>query len=180
MRFRRRPLRGRLFRPRIHPIRRKLREAHRSLEAGRPAEAGKTFAEIAEAAADLDRPIASQLFLQAGRAYLAAGKTELARTLLMQGIRTMIEQRDPRLGPVSQRLIAELRDEGFPDFAQAVEEIIPADFGMAPRGSLTPPSPQLPAKCPYCGGSVHADQVDRSEPERPACAYCGSPLLGDK
>jgi len=180
MRFRRRPLRRLRFRPRIHVFRRKLREAHRWMETGRPAEAGKIFAEIAQAAADHDRPIASQLFLQAGRAYLDAGKMEMASSLLMQSLRIMIEQGDPRLGPISQRLTAELRAKGYPDLAQAMEQILPADLVMSARGSLAPTAPDLPAKCPYCGGNVHAEQVDRSDPERPACAYCGSPLLGDE
>jgi len=180
MRFGRRPLRGRFFRPRAHPIRRRLRKAHRAMEAGRPAEAGKIFAELAEAAASLDRPIASQLLLQAGRAYLAAGEKETARSLVMRGIRMMIEQGDPRLGPLSQRWMAELRDRGFPDIAQDIDENIPAELRKAPSTSSAPPSPALPAKCPYCGGSVRADQVDRTEPDRPACAYCGTPLLGDE
>jgi len=180
MRFRRRPLRGRFFRPRALPIRRRLRKAHRAMEAGRPEEAGRIFAEIAETAAGLDRPIASQLFLQAGRAYLAAGEKETARTHVMRGIRMMIEQGDPRLGPVSQRWMAELRDRGLPDIAQAIDENVPAEAREAPPTSSAPPSPPLPAKCPYCGGSVHADEVDRTEPDRPACAYCGTPLLSDE
>lgn len=180
MRFRRRPLRRRLFRPRFRPVRRKLREAQKSMQAGRPAEAGKGFAEIARAAAEQNRPVASQLFLRAARAYLAAGDIETAEPLVMQGLHLMLELGDPRLVPISQRLMAELRDQGYPDLAQAIEKIIPANVGMAQQGPLTTPLPQLPAKCPYCGSSVHADEVDRTDPERPACAYCGTPLLGDE
>ncbi len=178
MQFRRRPLRGRILLPRLHPFRRKLRLAHRWMEAGRQAEAAQTFAELAEVALDHDRPIASQLFLQAGRASLSAGRADQARSLLLRGIRLMLEQGDPRLGPVSQRLTAELRSSGHSALAEAVEDLVPSPAGLTPSGSSTSLSPGLPAKCPYCGGNVHADQVDLADPDRPACAYCGSPLLG--
>ncbi len=179
MRFRRRPLGRRLFRPHLHPFRRRLRQANRWVESGRPVEAAQSFTELAQAAADHERPIASQLYLQAFRGYLAAGEIELAKSRLLQGIRLMIDQEDPRLGPVASRLCTELRRDGHLELAQAVEQIIPSRRAQPAPEFSAAASPGLPAKCPFCGGNVHHDQVDRTDPERPACAYCGSPLLGD-
>ena len=180
MRFRRRPLFRRVLRPRLHPFRRRLRQAHRWMETGRESDAAESFAELGKIALDHERPIASQLFLQAGRAYLAAGKFARAEAALNEGIRLMVDQSDPRLGPVAKRLTADLRRSGQPDLAVEIERMLPAS--AAGETHAAPPGPgldELPAKCPYCGGSVHSDQVDRTDPARPACAYCGSPLVGD-
>lgn len=178
MRFRRRPILGRALRPRLHPFRRRLRQAHRWMETGRPADAAQSFDELAQTALDHDRPIASQLFIQAGRAYLAAGNLERAELTLTQGIRLMIEQDDPRLGPVAQRLAADLRGGSHSDLADAIQQLLPPPLPAVAHQTAKQRTHALPAKCPYCGGSVHSDQVDRTDPERPACAYCGSPLVG--
>jgi hypothetical protein len=177
MRFRRHPARRLGFRPRLHPLRRRLAQAHRWMESGQYASAAARFSELAEAAVARGRPIAAHLFLQAGRAHVAAAQLEDGRAALQQGFDLLAENRDPRLVPASQRILAELRQEGYDDLACALEEANPYVSGES-RAKLSPlPDQKLPPKCPYCGGSVHTDEVDTSDPDRPACAYCGSPLL---
>jgi hypothetical protein len=166
---------------RQRPLRR-LAEAHRRMEEGNYAEAAERFFDLAVRARRRRLPVASQLLLQAGRAYAAAGETGAAEQCLLDGFGMMSARNDPRLGPVSRRVLDQLRADGHTELADTAD----ASLRLQPDQASSPPDtsppssqPGLPAKCPYCGGNIHLDQVDYSDPGRPSCAYCGSPLLGE-
>lgn len=152
------------------------------MQAQRFDDAAQEFQALAQEAERLDLPAAPQLFLQARRALRSAGRESEAKPLLLRAFHLMDERHDPRLVPIGRRLVDDLRADGRSDLATALE----AELGALPSaaGATTvpwTPAPrlQLPAKCPWCGGSVHTDEVDWSDPERPGCAYCGSPLVGN-
>jgi hypothetical protein len=169
MRNRIRPLQRRLLR-RERGVIRRLAEAHR-------------FSRLAVRAERRGLPIAAQLMVQAGRAFVADGQMDAAEMSFARAFQLMQAESDPRLGPVSRQVLADLRRDGHDVMADSLESTLSPGLGV-PRTAAGLPTgvqaPRLPAKCPYCGGSVHAEQVDRTDPDRPGCAYCGSPLLGDE
>jgi hypothetical protein len=152
------------------------------MEMGDYEAAALAFQTLAHKAVQMNLPSAPQLLLQAARALLAGGGEAGARPLLLQAFQIMAERRDSRLGILGRRVLEELRGTDHADLAAAVQAELDALPGGLPAtaNTTTPASrARLPAKCPWCGGSVHTDEVDWAETDRPECAYCGSPLLGE-
>jgi hypothetical protein len=178
---RNRPLGRRLLVRRERGVIRRVAEAHRWMEEGNFERAADRFSRLAVRASRRGLPIASQLLVQAGRAYAGAGQIDAAEISFGRGFEMMSQEDDPRLGPVCRQVLAELRRDGHSDLADRLAAGLPAGpalAGSAAGGQAAPPhAKRLPAKCPFCGGSVITEQVDRTDPERPGCAYCGSPLL---
>jgi ribosomal protein S27AE len=76
--------------------------------------------------------------------------------------------------------VAELRARDLEEEAAVLEAEI-RDALAAHGRSLSPQpgspaEPRLPAKCPYCGGSVLASEVEWIDERSAICDYCGSPL----
>lgn len=160
---------------------RHLKKAHKLMEEGQPAEAAAIFDELAHEASKRGIPRAPQLYLQAGRAWIEAGKVEDGMQRLQDGLKLMskMEQLN-RLQRIGQRILAELRSRGLTEQAAALEpeiQSILAVHGLsltAVPGSVA--APRLPAKCRYCGGNVLPDEVEWVDTHRASCVYCGSLL----
>jgi hypothetical protein len=160
----------------------RLQEANRLLAEGRAAEAAAIFAELADQATSLGIPRSPQLHIQAGRAWMRAGKRTLGLDRLVLGLRTMAEMGQmARLPRATRRILAELQAQGMEDEASEIQARMLASLPGGALDSAEPPTPspsrgRLPSKCPHCGGTVLADLVEWIDPLSAICDYCGSVL----
>jgi len=190
-RFRRPILPPRRRFPPLHrrPIRRraaknvveKLQAAHSLLAQGKSKEAAAIFSELADAAAKRGIPRAAQLNLQAGRALIEAKEVKSGMDRIRQGLTLMAETNQiTRLPNLARRILTELRDKGLPAEAAAIESEIQSllsKHGLTLAAAVDSADKRsLPAKCPYCGGNVHPDEVEWFQQQHAMCAYCGSRL----
>jgi hypothetical protein len=158
-----------------------LRKAHSLLEEGKPDEAAAIFCELADAATKRGIPRSAQLNLQAARALIAAGKVEPGLDRIRQGLSLMAKMRQfARLPNVCRRILDDLKEQGLVKEAGGIEAEIQALLSEHGLSLATPASigdkRNLPAKCPYCGGNVHPEEVDWLDSKQAMCAYCGSRL----
>jgi DNA-directed RNA polymerase subunit RPC12/RpoP len=172
----RRPLRQRAARIAMD----RLRTAHSLLEQGKPQEAAAIFAEIADAAANRDIPRAAAINLQAGRAYIAANDVETGLEQIRHGLEMMASTGQvARLPYIGRRVLAELRERGLVEEAQAIEAEIQSllsKHGLSLAKDIdTTDEGRLPVKCPYCGGNVQPNEVEWLR-HQAVCDYCGSRL----
>jgi len=182
----RRPIR-RPFRPRrAFPARRppiaqpalaRLRRAHQLMERGDFLAAAAIFAELADGAERRGIPRGAQLHFQAARAYLKAGDEEHTRERITRGIdlleRTGQMERLAVLGP---RIVAELREHGLTEDAEALEKRL-ADLPVVePMTGAAGKTASLPTKCGSCGGTIRPDEVEFLDAHSAVCSYCGSVL----
>jgi DNA-directed RNA polymerase subunit RPC12/RpoP len=173
----RRPLRQRAARIAVD----RLRMAHSLLEQGKSREAAAIFSEIADAAADRGIPRAAVLNFQAGRAFIAANDVETGLVQIRHGLEMMASTGQvARLPNIGRRILAELRQRGLIEEAQAIEaeiQTLLSNHGLSLAMAVnTADEGRLPAKCPYCGGNVQPDEVEWLQHQQAVCAYCGSRL----
>lgn len=174
-----RPLRPRT--PAVRAALKQLQHAHNLMAQGKPAEAAPILEALADKAEARGIVRAPQLNLQAGRAWLEAKETERAFARLRKGLQLMQSMGQwHRLQAAGPRVLADMRQHDLTDEATALEaelkEILAQGgltLGRAPVGER---AHRLPAKCPYCGGTVMSDEVDWVEDGRAVCDYCGSIL----
>lgn len=189
--FRRRPFRRPLMGrpPLAEPARRALMHAHRLMEAGNYAEAAQAFellASEAQARGMLNR--APQLYFQASRAHMLAGQLPAALESLYKGLGLLAEaQRWQGLYKAGLRAVAELKQQGHAKEAEQVQAWIDAavkDHPEAKQAALAAPAPgrprRIPAKCPFCGGSIKPNEVEWLDDSTAECPYCGSPVQSEE
>jgi hypothetical protein len=161
----------------------RLKLAHKLLETEDYAQAGAVFEELGVAALRRSIPRAPQLFLQAGRAYAKAGNAQKGTELLIKGLRAMAKMGQVhRLPIVSRRILNGLRELGMTSEYQILEGEInqllpPMDLSLQSEDKM-PTTAKLPPKCPYCGGTVHPDEVDWINEYAATCDFCGSVIEG--
>jgi hypothetical protein len=151
----------------------RLRRAHAWLEAGEHLRAAAAFDELAAGAQARRLPQGAWLMLQAGRAWLLAGRPDHSQPRFQEGLRLLEEQGDrDRAQLVAHQIIVELERRGLADQASSIASWRsgPGDRPMAARDIQL----SLPAKCPYCGASVLPGEVDGYAEGQAMCAYCGS------
>ncbi|MEW6569290.1 MAG: hypothetical protein AB1449_14230 [Chloroflexota bacterium] len=156
----------------------RLQQAHAWLAQGAYPQAAALFTELAEEASARGLPRAPQLFLQAGRAHILAGETASGIACLRQGLTRMAKLGQVgRLPRVAHRVLDELRARGLSTEADSLQAELPAlvpglrvEAPLAASGSAR----RLPAKCPYCGGTVHPESVEWLDEMSATCDYCGS------
>jgi DNA-directed RNA polymerase subunit RPC12/RpoP len=163
----------------------RLNFAHSLLENEEYTQAATVFEELAAFALRRRAPRAPQLFLQAGRAYLMAGNHRHGVDLLIKGLRLI-----PRLGHsskipiIGERILSNLREMELHQEYQTVElELnqllkhydLRHDMKEVIHSQIT-----LPSKCPYCGGTVHPDEVEWINENSVECTYCGSVVEGSR
>jgi len=159
----------------------RLRQAHARLAEGDYPQAAALFGELADSAAVHGLPRAPQLALQAGRAWVLAGDLPHGLPRLRQGLTLLVQMgQRARLPAVAGRVLAELRARGHAAEADALENelrtLAPGLALPAAPAATGPARRRLPAKCPYCGGSVHPDAVEWLDETSAACEYCGSTI----
>ena len=159
------------------PVVRRLRRAHRLLEAGEYAEAAESFEPIAEEAGTLGLPLAAPLSVEAGVAWILAGELERGLTFAERGLDWLHEgEPGPRLAILRDRVVEALQKTGHPSEASALMQ----KYAGGPRPRMTSVRGRLPPSCPQCGGRVRPDEVEWVDNSTAVCDYCGSILQAEK
>lgn len=165
-------------RPSVPPA---LRRANRMLESGDHANAAKNFSQLAQEAEDRDQiHHASMLYLRAGHAYALAGQAAEAVQAGMKGLGLIKESgRWGLLSRAGGRFSLTLVDSGFERESAEVQGWL--DNALSSHQSEVTKdtvsmrdTANLPAKCPYCGATIHPDEIEWLSNDMVECAYCGS------
>lgn len=162
-----------------------LQRANQFMAAGQYAAAADIFEQFAHTAQERNGPRAPQFFLEAGRARILAGEVAVGIIHLRQGL-TIIASRGnyQRLQNVGSRFVNELNQRGLKaeasDLEAWIKKTLPGSYKPGPASSPAFAKPRLlPTNCPGCGGPIHADEVDWSDPYTAECAYCGTAVLAE-
>lgn len=188
--FRRRPLRRPLGRPMagraLAPapaVPRALVLANQAFESGDYPEAAQRFAAIAAAAEGRGGPRAPQFYFQAGRACLLAGEIDPGMGHLKRGLMLLSRRGDhARMQTAGSRIVSELEGRGLQDQARQVSEWLQAEL---PKGfeAVAPSAPRqavFPTHCPSCGAGLRPTETDWLDDLTIECAFCGSPVRGER
>ncbi len=168
------------LRPAARAAMARLQQAHVWMAQGQFLPAAQAFLELGEQAQAHGLPRAPQLFLQAGRAYLLAGEIERAVGCIRRGLTLMARLGQlGRLPRVAHYALEDLRGRGLHEEAARLQAELAAlspgiDLTRAASAPAAVHKRQLPAKCPYCGGTIHPETVDWIDDSSATCDYCGS------
>jgi hypothetical protein len=146
-------------------------------------EAADLFERLAELAARRTPLRAAHLYFEAGQARLLDGAIDSGMQNLAEGASLLASSGHYELlARISQRLLEELRRQGLEQeaavWARKLDDLLEASpTAISPEGFHAETA--LPAKCPYCGGSLHPGEVERVGTDGALCSYCGSVVSGD-
>jgi hypothetical protein len=157
----------------------RLQHAHTALARAEFAAAAAEFESLADEAETLGHPRASALHLQAGTAWYRAGQPDSGLARIRRGLALLGDSFDPgRARRIGERVAGDLEAWGMADASAAIRAEVSQLGGPAPEPEKSEPGPlpQLPAKCPHCGGNVHAGELEWADVQTAICDYCGSPL----
>ncbi|MBI5841835.1 MAG: hypothetical protein HZB19_17235 [Chloroflexi bacterium] len=166
------------FAPAIPP---RLQRANQLLANGNYAEAALAFLELARGAEDRFPERAPFLYLQAGRAAILDGQTQMGIAHLRRGLTMLGTQgRFVRMQNAGQHAVEELNARGLSAEAAEIAELINGNIPQRSEHETSPArKPTLPTHCPNCGGSLRPDEVEWLDDLTAECTYCGSPVRGD-
>jgi hypothetical protein len=159
-----------------HPALQRLRGAHAMFDAGEYASAAAEFRDLAERGEAAGIPRSTQVYVLAGLSYMFAGSPKEGMRDLERGIEVATRFGQlPRLAGAAPRITSELRGHGFEKEADAFVASLEAAL-KRPLAAPVPEgqTPRLPAKCPYCGGTIHPGEAEWVDERSIACDYCGS------
>lgn len=183
--FRRRPPRGgfrRAGRTEVHPL---LKRANNLLMTGQFAEAAEAFEQLADGALARQGPRAPLFFLQAGRARILNGQSNIGIEHLKHGLKLFADRGDmQRVHHAGKRVLAELNERGLSSEAKQIQDflntILPKGFAALPEENIPEgKQPLLPTHCPSCGAAIKPDDVEWLDEVTAECEYCGSPVRGE-
>lgn len=178
--FRRALIRG-AAQPAVPPL---LKQAHELMARKDFAGAAAAFEKLARGAEARNHPKTAHLYLQAGRAHILAGTRPAGFAFLKQGLNLLVG-RPAQLHQLGNRVVTELNEQGMSTEAQEIAGWLKTVLPAAPEGTRMGPAatsarkPLLPARCPGCGGTVRADEVDWLDEATAECTWCGSPLRAE-
>jgi hypothetical protein len=165
----------------IPPI---LLEANLAFDKGEFGLAAELFEQIAKAADGRGGPRAPLFHLQAGRARIYAGQTTLGMPSLKRGLELLAQRKQfARLQQSGQRVFAELQKRGLTKEAAEIETFLNPSLSAPPAiegQSIPAERPILPTHCPQCGAALQPDEFEWLDESTAECAYCGSPVRGEK
>ena len=164
---------------RIPPM---LRVAHEFMQSGRYAEAEKAFQQLARGAETRLPERAPFLYLQAGRAAILDGQTQVGVGHLRRGLTMLASQRRyPRMQMLGQRAVDELKERGLQAEAAEIASLLEGNMPQRTEAEPMAPArkPVLPTHCPSCGGALRPDEIEWFDEATAECAYCGSPVRGN-
>ncbi len=165
--------------PDVPPI---LQRANNLLDKGEYLRAAEAFEQLADMAEKRNGPRAPMFYLQAGRAWLLAGKAPAAVDHFKRALALFAERgQNGRVSQAGVRITTELEARGFKKEAGELKtylhELLPGPI----KFTQSPPSTRqitLPTHCPYCGAAMRPDEVEWLDEKTAECAYCGSPVRG--
>jgi hypothetical protein len=154
---------------------------------GAPAEAAPIFARLSDQAQRHHMPVrAANLALQASRAHLAADMVDSAVAQARRGLHLLAQTgKDGRLALLLPRITTTLRDKGYGDQAEELDEDVRESLQDAGRSLdevkrrvARPPEDRgdLPAACQGCGAPLTPDDVAWHDARTAECLYCGAVL----
>ena len=169
--------------------RRALANAFRLMESGNFPEAADAFERLAQDASSRGIPQrAAHLYLQSGRAYLLANQFEHGIILIRHGLNLLAEiQHWSALESNGQSAISELRKLGQIQAADEIQRWLKSNMrdhlealsiSREETVSRSKP-PNIPEKCPFCGGTIRPNDVERLDDNSVECPYCGSTVKSD-
>src|SRR5690349_10865902 len=128
-----------------------LQEANFNFDKGEYGRAGELFEQLAQTADTRGGPRASIFYLQAGRARLFAGQTNLGIPSLKRGLQLFAQRGQfHKLHRFSQRVIYDLRSRGLTAEAAEIEAWLKNMAPSLPAVNLQPTAekrPTLPTHC---------------------------------
>lgn len=152
-----------------------LGRANHLLEQGKPGQAAKLFAQLAQGAENTGHPRkAANLYAQAALAFADAhadaDALNQARIALNQFIQL---EMDERATTFLSNITTKLRSNGKASIAETLEREFSdkIDTSASAEPELRK---RLPAKCPQCAAPVRTDEVDWIDDASAECAYCGA------
>jgi hypothetical protein len=157
-----------------------LQEANFAFDKGDYGRAGELFEKIAQAADARGGPRAPILHIQAGRARVFAGQTQLGIPSVKRGLELFAGRGQlHKLHQAGTRVIAELKARGLDSEAAEMQswlaKLAPG-MSAVESGPVPARRPVLPTHCPSCGAAVRPDEVEWLDDVTAECAYCGSPV----
>ncbi len=172
----------RLFRgmgkPNIPPM---LQRANQMMAAGDYENAAIAFKNLAQGAEERFPQRAPILYMEAGRAAIYSGQTQVGVAHLRRGLTILASQgRIHRMQMLGQRAMDELKARNL---TTEVNEIAQLIQGNLPKEIPTQPpavkKPVLPTHCPSCGAAVRPNEVEWLDEVTAECDYCGSSVRGE-
>jgi hypothetical protein len=162
------------FNPRRQAFENQISQAHALFETGQFLQAGQLFEELAAIAEARNGPRAPRFYMQAGRCYIHAQKTNQGMVLLEKGRQKFIQSGRP---DVAAKICFWLKDEveslGLVEQAQIINNWA---GGLSTSPSQPEKHPALPVKCPSCGAPIHPNDINWLDSVTAECDFCGSPL----
>ena len=157
-----------------------LQEANFVFDKGDYGRAAELFEQIAQVADARGRPRAPLFHLQAGRARILAGQSELGVPSLKRGLEILSQRKQfPQLQKAGSRVINELTEQGLKNEAAEIEMWLNSIILLTPpfeSDKVPAKPPVLPTHCPACGAGLRPDEVEWLDDLTAECAYCGSPV----
>ena len=157
-----------------------LQEANFAFDKGEYGRAAELFEQIAQTTDARGGPRAPRFHLQAGRARILAGQTQLGMPSLKRGLELLsLHKQFPQLQKTGRRVITELNEKGLKNEATDIEMWLESIILLSPTFEIEEASikrPTLPTHCPSCGAALQADEVAWLDDLTAECAYCGSPV----
>ena len=185
--FRRRPLAPGA--PQARRARQSLGRAHQMMETSNYAGAADIYERLAKGAETRSMPLrAAHLFLQAGRARLYASQFEPGIPLVLRGLNMLAQlQRWPALYKNGQMAVSELQRLDQKQAADELQAWLDTTLDSHPEAKIAPAGsagqvhpPNLPVKCPNCGGSIRPNEIEWLDPHTAECSYCESPVQSEE
>lgn len=160
-----------------------MQEANFAFDKGEYGRAAELFEQIAQVADARGGPRAPLFHLQAGRARVLAGQTQLGMPSLKRGLEILAQRKQfPQLQKAGSRIITELREHRLTNEAAEIEtwlkSIQPSTTALDTM-DVSAKRPVLPTHCPSCGAGLRTDEVEWLDEVTAECAYCGSPVRED-
>jgi hypothetical protein len=161
---------------------RRLEEAERLWEAGKPAQAAPIFAKLAEVLTSAGQPKrAASLHAEAAQAFAQSHNEAPAMLQARAALNLFLQQRMDQAAAFYYKAInSDLTEHGLKNAAVTLEKefiyrINYPSAQLTPQAVPTPPPvARLPGNCPQCGAPVRLGEAKRVESDTVECAYCGS------
>lgn len=141
--------------------------------------AAEAFKELAGRAEKQFPQRAPFLFMEAGRAAILSGQTEIGVAHLRRGLTIFASQgRIHRMKAFGQRAIKELTARNLNAEADEIASLLGGNVQkeISTERLTVPRRPMLPTHCPSCGAVIRSYEIEWLDEFTAECDYCGSPI----